>query len=156
MITYACPVAKPEYTPPELQGKHLSSIVRTPEQDAFGLGVLIFQLLMEGNHSEHNGWEKAIPRRSKNASPSAVSHILLLQACPYARLNILRISICFIPDHRTDPRCFIDGHRDPHQRPGASAWERAIAEAEKASFSALTSTFIQTTSQRAPNATPSV
>ena len=56
MITYACPVAKPEYTPPELQGKSLSSIVRTPEQDAFGLGVLIFQLLMEGNHPFRAQW----------------------------------------------------------------------------------------------------
>ena len=56
MITYACPVAKPEYTPPELQGKRLSSIVRTPEQDAFGLGVLIFQLLMEGNHPFRAQW----------------------------------------------------------------------------------------------------
>ena len=56
MITYACPVAKPEYTPPELQGKPLSSTVRTSEQDAFGLGVLIFQLLMEGNHPFRAQW----------------------------------------------------------------------------------------------------
>ena len=42
-------------------------------------------------------------------------------------------------------RCFIDGHRDPHQRPGASAWERQLPKPKKHSFSALTSTFIQTT-----------
>src|SRR4030042_735452 len=30
VVTYACPVAKPEYTPPALQGKSLSSTVRSP------------------------------------------------------------------------------------------------------------------------------
>ena len=47
---YPCLVVTPEYTPPELQGKWFPDYERTPEHDLFGLGVLIFQLLMEGRH----------------------------------------------------------------------------------------------------------
>ncbi|MEZ4618073.1 MAG: hypothetical protein R2867_21530 [Caldilineaceae bacterium] len=45
-----CPVGVPEYTPPELQALPLATTVREPHHDAFGLSVLIFQLLMEGYH----------------------------------------------------------------------------------------------------------
>jgi DNA-binding helix-hairpin-helix protein with protein kinase domain len=45
-----CTVGVPTHTPPELQGKPLGSIVRTPNHDAFGLAVLIFQLLFIGRH----------------------------------------------------------------------------------------------------------
>lgn len=45
-----CTVGVPTHTPPELQGKPLSSIVRTPNHDNFGLAVLIFQLLFIGRH----------------------------------------------------------------------------------------------------------
>ena len=47
---YRCPVGTKEFTPREMQGKRFSDIDRGPEQDLFGLGVLIFQLLMEGTH----------------------------------------------------------------------------------------------------------
>jgi DNA-binding helix-hairpin-helix protein with protein kinase domain len=47
---FRCPVGKPEYTAPDLQGKPYGSIVRTPQHDLFGLAVLIFQLLFVGRH----------------------------------------------------------------------------------------------------------
>lgn len=47
---YSCKVGTPEYTPPELQGKKLDSILRTENHDAFGLAVVIFQLLWMGRH----------------------------------------------------------------------------------------------------------
>jgi DNA-binding helix-hairpin-helix protein with protein kinase domain len=40
----------PTHQPPELQGLEFSHLVRTPDQDAFGLAVLIFQLLFMGRH----------------------------------------------------------------------------------------------------------
>lgn len=46
---HRCRVGVQEYTPPELQGKHLD-VVRTPNQDAFGLAVVSFQLLFMGRH----------------------------------------------------------------------------------------------------------
>jgi DNA-binding helix-hairpin-helix protein with protein kinase domain len=47
---YGCKVGVAEFTPPELQGKNLSSIVRTTNHDNFGLAVLIFSTLMMGRH----------------------------------------------------------------------------------------------------------
>lgn len=47
---FLCRVGVPEYTPPELQGKKLSNVVRTANHDAFGLAVVIFQLLFMGRH----------------------------------------------------------------------------------------------------------
>ncbi len=39
-----------EYTPPELQGLALKDVDREPQHDAFGLAVLLFQLLFVGKH----------------------------------------------------------------------------------------------------------
>jgi DNA-binding helix-hairpin-helix protein with protein kinase domain len=47
---YPCKVGVPEFTPPELQGKDLSKIIRTANHDNFGLSVLIFYTLMMGRH----------------------------------------------------------------------------------------------------------
>ncbi len=47
---YACDVAVPTFTPPELQGRMLSDVERSPDHDAFGLAVLIFHLLFMGRH----------------------------------------------------------------------------------------------------------
>lgn len=47
---HACRVGVPEYTPPELQGLSLDGVVRTRNHDAFGLAVLIAQLLFLGRH----------------------------------------------------------------------------------------------------------
>ncbi len=48
--TFPCRVGVPEYTPPELQGKNLSQLIRSPNHDAFGLAVVIFQMLFMGRH----------------------------------------------------------------------------------------------------------
>lgn len=133
LITYACPVAKPEYTPPELQGKSLPNTVRSIEQDAFSLGVLIFQLLMEGNHPFRAQW-------LGKGDPPPIEERIAMGAFPYTAdpgapvrkpnyapdLDLLNPEISEL-----FRRCFIDGHHDPHLRPHASDWERVIAEAEK-------------------------
>jgi DNA-binding helix-hairpin-helix protein with protein kinase domain len=48
--TFYCAVGVPDYTPPELQGRSLDGIRRTPNHDSFGLGVAIFSLLFLGRH----------------------------------------------------------------------------------------------------------
>jgi DNA-binding helix-hairpin-helix protein with protein kinase domain len=45
-----CIVGVPEYTAPELQGQRLDTIERTPNHDAFGLAIVVFQLLFMGRH----------------------------------------------------------------------------------------------------------
>jgi DNA-binding helix-hairpin-helix protein with protein kinase domain len=47
---FFCRVGVPEYTPPELQGVPLAKTPRSPNHDAFGLAIVIFQLLFMGRH----------------------------------------------------------------------------------------------------------
>jgi len=47
---FLCRVGVPEYTPPELQGRSLAGLRRTQNHDAFGLAVIVFQLLCMGRH----------------------------------------------------------------------------------------------------------
>jgi len=47
---HLCRVGVPEYTPPELQGLSLGDRPRSADHDAFGLAVLLFQLLHLGRH----------------------------------------------------------------------------------------------------------
>jgi DNA-binding helix-hairpin-helix protein with protein kinase domain len=47
---FLCPVGVPPYTPPELQNRRFSMTMRTQNHDAFGLAVLVFQLLFMGRH----------------------------------------------------------------------------------------------------------
>jgi DNA-binding helix-hairpin-helix protein with protein kinase domain len=47
---FRCLVGEPFHTPPELQGQRFDQITRTPNHDAFGLAVLVFELLFMGRH----------------------------------------------------------------------------------------------------------
>jgi DNA-binding helix-hairpin-helix protein with protein kinase domain len=47
---FLCEVGVPEFTPPELQGKPFTGVVRTANHDCFGLAVLVFHLLFMGRH----------------------------------------------------------------------------------------------------------
>lgn len=49
-VRHLCKVGVPEYTPPELQGQPLDQVTRTANHDAFGLAIIIFQLLFMGKH----------------------------------------------------------------------------------------------------------
>jgi DNA-binding helix-hairpin-helix protein with protein kinase domain len=62
---HLCVVGVPEYTPPELQGQPLNTVVRTINHDAFGLAVVIFQLLWMGRHpfaGRYSGGEMSIEK----------------------------------------------------------------------------------------------
>lgn len=47
---FRCRVGKGEYTPPELQGQSLENVDRTVNHDAFGVAVIIFEILFMGRH----------------------------------------------------------------------------------------------------------
>ncbi len=130
-IVYRCKVHTPFYTPPEFQGVSLDQFDRSPEQDHFGLGVLLFQLLMEGQ----------LPFACAFSNPSnAVETLECLKRgyFPYAQS----------PDGISPPRgappyamlhpalqklfnqCFVDGHQNPGMRPTAKVWHRALRDTE--------------------------
>lgn len=130
---HPCPVGKPEYTPPELQGKTFSETARQPEHDRFGLAVLIFQLLMEGNHPFRAQW-------LGQGDPPPVEDRIRDGHWPYAPKPGLPIAPprggpgldSLHPDLAALIRqCFREGHGQPARRPAPDEWEAAIITAEK-------------------------
>lgn len=130
--TFRCPVGKPEYTPPELQGKRFATIDRTPEHDRFGLAALIFQLLMEGTHPFAGRY------RGEGDPPPYESRIACGQFAYGNRPGPFCPAAIAPPFELLDPglqqlflRCFEDGHAHPSARPDALTWQNALADAER-------------------------
>lgn len=129
---YPCPVGRLEYTPPELQGRYYPSEVRQPEQDAFALGVLIFQLLMDGNHPFRSIW-------LGKGDPPPVEERIIRGWFPYNQQsrNLVKPPPGMSLEHLHPAlaalmvRCFVDGQGNPRRRPSAAEWENALAQAEK-------------------------
>jgi serine/threonine protein kinase len=132
--TFRCPVGTPEYTPPELQGRELSEIDRNRQHDCFGLGVILFQLLMEGTHPFAGAY-------LGHGDPPPYEQRILVGHFPYGSKN----SIPYRPMPVAPPlsilhpvlqhmfvRCFEDGYRDPSARPDAPSWQNALEEAAAA------------------------
>jgi DNA-binding helix-hairpin-helix protein with protein kinase domain len=131
---YRCPVGKPEFTPPELQNKIFAHHDRLISHDLFGLGVLIFQLLMEGTHP-FSGIYQGIPEPPPYEARIASGHFTYSQKrqVPYLPTPIApRWEMLHPALQALFLRCFEDGHHDPEMRPNAQAWLSAIAEAEDA------------------------
>ncbi len=130
---YRCPVGKAEYTPPELQRrKKFAGYDRTPEHDLFGLGVLIFKLLMEGEHpfvGVYQGSEEPPPTKKRILEghfPHGIKKVPYKHKPMAVRFEVLHPTLrqLFI-------RCFEDGHNNPQARPDARTWVKALDEAEK-------------------------
>jgi DNA-binding helix-hairpin-helix protein with protein kinase domain len=130
---HRCPVGKPEYTPPELQGARFADFDRGPEHDAFALGVLIFQLLMQGVHPFAGQ-----PLKHGDAAELPVR--ITAGHWPYARSR----PVPYRPGPNAPPletlpplvqelmrRCFEEGHARSVRRPAAVEWQTALAEAER-------------------------
>ncbi len=131
-VIHPCPVGKLEYTPAELQGKPLAQVIRLPEHDSFALGVLIFQLLMEGSHPFRAQWQAS-------GDPPPIEVRIAQGAFPYTTSpnsqvhppkNAPELDTLYPWLAELVRRCFIDGHRDPRLRPDPDLWASAIAEAE--------------------------
>jgi DNA-binding helix-hairpin-helix protein with protein kinase domain len=127
---FRCTVGKAEYTPPELQGRSFADVTRTPEQDAFGLAVLVHLLLMEGVHPYQGVWRGA-------GAPTVAEHIRAGHCAlvPGSGLTPPPYALPFdtLPPElqRLMLRCFGDGQRNPAARPTAAEWQRALGEASR-------------------------
>lgn len=78
-VVHRCDVGRPEYTPPELHDITLfSEVDRTTSHDAFGLAVLIFQLLMQGYHPFYGHAKPGTPD-----VPMAHIHCIRQRIFPY-------------------------------------------------------------------------
>lgn len=130
-IVHRCTVGRPEYTPPELQGKRFADVDRTPESDLFGLAVVIFSLVMRGNHPFRSRWlgqgdpppveekiRKGLFAHGKQASS-------LLAPVPGISLGSLHPELA-----RLFVWCFEEGHHHPSSRPTGREWAKALEVAE--------------------------
>ncbi len=132
IVVYPCPVGRAEYTPPELQGQAFRGLMRRPEHDAFGLAVLIFQLLMDGNHPYRGRWLGAGDPPSLEAKiaggrfpydEAAGAQLVPPPGAPdLDRLGPDLAELCLA--------CFVDGHARPTLRPSAGDWLQALEQAE--------------------------
>jgi DNA-binding helix-hairpin-helix protein with protein kinase domain len=131
-VLYRCRVGRPEFTPPELQGKSFAQINREPVHDHFGLGILIFQLLMEGTHPfagvyRGPGEPPPLPERIAaghfpHGGDPRVPYTPMPAAPRFEWLHpVLQNLFC---------RCFRDGHLQPASRPDPLSWQYGLEEAE--------------------------
>lgn len=125
---YRCEVGVPTHTPPELQGLRLSDVLRTPNHDAFGLAVVIFQLLFMARHPFSGRYlgrgdmpiEKAIQEHRFAYGRQAAAR--QMRPPPYT----LSLTMVSEPLARLFERAFSpEGIRDGG-RPGAREWVTAL------------------------------
>ena len=130
---FRCPVGKPEFTPRELQGKSFALVDRAPEHDLFGLGVLIFRLLMEGTHPFDGNFQGKgdPPLHNERISSGHFPHSIGRRVPYLPPKNSTPFEILHPALRQLFVRCFEDGHDNPNTRPDAKTWQTAIAEAEK-------------------------
>jgi serine/threonine protein kinase len=131
-LIHRCPVGKIEFTPPELQGVRFDQVDRHFEHDYFGLGVLIFLLLMQGNHPFAGLLKREVP----TDQPASV-YCLQRGAFPYVRNPLVgprpgapKFEILPKEVRRLLVRCFWEGHKNPLARPSAAEWAQVLEEAE--------------------------
>ncbi|HEY7035263.1 MAG TPA: hypothetical protein VH482_28245 [Thermomicrobiales bacterium] len=131
---FRCPVGKDEYTAPELIGKPFAQVDRSPQHDRFALAVLIFRLLMDGNHPFRGRWLAAgdspsIAHKIKNGwFPHASHQHLNIEPPPHTRsLDSLDPALAALMR-----RCFEQGHSHPDRRPTADEWRHALGPAADA------------------------
>ena len=129
-IVYRCTVYTPFYTPLELQDARFDQIDREPEHDHFGIGVLLFQLLMEGQlpfvcafSDTNNGPVESLECLKRGYFPYAQSRSGISTppgAPPYAMLHPALKNLF--------NRCFVDGYKNPAMRPTAKEWHHALRD----------------------------
>jgi WD40 repeat protein len=128
---YRCTVGKPEYTPPELQGVSFRDVDRSVQHDLFGLGVLIYQLLMEGTHPFGGVFRG-------QGEPPELKERIKAGHFPHGRRGIPYNPMPLAPSFQMLPvalqelflLCFEQGHGNPAARPTADVWSKALGAAE--------------------------
>lgn len=132
---FRCKVGKGEFLPPELHGQRLGEVDRYPQHDVFGLGVLIFMLLMEGYHPF-----TGVDSRSQVSLAGPVYEYNIRQGnFPYDAAGPVRpppgapaYEILHPRLRDLFRRCFVAGHAMPDGRPPAREWHQALQSAETA------------------------
>lgn len=134
---HPCLVGDQLYWPPELLDVDLARHpVDRQGSDRFALGVLLFQLFMDGLRPYQ-------ARGSKVDGIETLAEKTRAGHYPWAdpRPGLLEPPAC-APDYHALPkplrdafeRCFVLGHRKPGKRPSADDWYRALSEVHAAGY----------------------
>jgi DNA-binding helix-hairpin-helix protein with protein kinase domain len=127
--TYRSPLACLQFVPPELLGIRLASVDRLVQHDSYSLAVILFLLMLSGNHPFQ---AKYI---GKKGSPPTLLQKVAKNNTPYFRDNLRDFQVRdssppldLIPPELRElfRRCFIIGHKHPKRRPKAAEWQKAI------------------------------
>jgi DNA-binding helix-hairpin-helix protein with protein kinase domain len=129
---FPCLVGKPEYLPPELQGKQFAvAPIRSPVHDTFGLAVLIFMLLMGGVHPFYGVWQPA-------GEPPPVGERIQRGLWPYYENSMIvpppsALPLRILPRNLRVmmQRAFVEGIKNTQKRPTADEWAKVLAKAER-------------------------
>jgi len=130
---HRCQVGKPEYTPPELQGVKFTEVDQHSEHDLFGMGVLLFQLLMNEFH----------PFAGVLKSQASVGRVDLYAIrhgiFPYSNISAALPPPSAPPLTNLHPTiqalfndCFVEGYAKSQRRPTAQMWAQRLQQAEQA------------------------
>jgi serine/threonine protein kinase len=129
---YRCPVGREMFTPPELHGKNFAEIDRAPVHDLFGIAVLFFQLLMEGQYPF-----AGVLRAGGN--PPDHAEWLIRGYFPYGGHPLVAPPPGALSFETLHPslqklfrQCFVDGHTNPQRRPDSHTWYQALKQSEEA------------------------
>ncbi|MFW6025418.1 MAG: protein kinase domain-containing protein [Candidatus Woesearchaeota archaeon] len=134
---FNCKVLTPEYSPPEVllfaKTNKVKEYNRGPEQDLFGLSILIFKLLMEGTHpfigflpSKENREHLEIQERIiKGYFPYQSGGRRGIPSKPAPPFNQLHPEI-----QKLFHKCFVEGHHLPSKRPTINEWIATLKKAE--------------------------
>lgn len=127
---FRCTVGKPDFTAPELQGRHFSELDRDPAHDNFALGVMIFHLLMEGVHPYAGVWVGG-------GDPPKLEERIRTGDCPYVgspHVTPMPTALPFdvLPSALRSlfVRCFRYGHNNPAARPSPHEWKESLGALE--------------------------
>jgi serine/threonine protein kinase len=130
---YHCKVGKEDFTPPELLGVPLDKVDRLPEHDYFGLGVLIFRLLMEGYYP-YTG----VLKQDVQLNEPVQYYCLKQGAFPYVKNGLVAPPLMAPPFdilprevRNLFMRCFVAGHKNIQARPSPREWGQVLESAEK-------------------------
>jgi hypothetical protein len=121
---FYCSVGKPEYMAPELFDKDLESYERQPAEDRFSLGVLLFQLLMEGWH----------PFQGTGDGPPELGERVRQRVLPGpGEAPPARPPVDILPPVLREmfDLCFRAKDTDTGQRPHAKTWRKRLQAAER-------------------------
>ena len=127
-LDYLSHVGTPEYTPPAMQGIEFDQRPRTRQDDLFALAVLIYQLLVQGQHP-YNG---IYATENTDQAVTIADRIRLRPFVHYAKPQL-----GYLPAAHTQhiwsrtplKRLFRAAFNNPTTRVTASAWAEAIAAA---------------------------